>query len=100
MAAKFPPESLPIIQPSNIPLIRIDGLESCFLQDGWVFSRYYVIEPVMDPGGDLSIFRPLVRRLCLSLICSQENQLRMRGQAATILPDHSLKARNSRVLTA
>lgn len=83
MASQFPPSDIPLVDNGHAPLIVIDGLESYIIRnDGYAFSRYYVVEPLVLPNPEFSPFRPMVRRLCLQLMCRIEAQAVMRQQVA------------------
>lgn len=87
MGSQFAPGFAPIVDPGRVPLIRIDGLESYEIRDGWVFSRYFVEKPCVQPVAVLSNHRPRISEICLELICSVEAQLRMRRAIMSLVDD-------------
>lgn len=80
MASQYPRETMPLFDPGNAPTIVIDGLESYLIRGDVAFSRYFVIEPVPQPIANLSPFRPLIRKICLNLVCEVKAQVAMRRQ--------------------
>lgn len=79
MFSKLAAESPPIIDPGNVPFFWVDGLESYEIKGGRVFSRFFMVKPIVQRAVDFSPFRPRVAQICLEMGCSLETQLKMRG---------------------
>lgn len=84
MGLRVPPlDELPFVFDGNIPLIKISGLESYWIDEtGWAHSRYFVVEPLIQREPDFSRWRPFVKRLNLELMVQQRAQDIMRSQVA------------------
>lgn len=93
-------ERLPFVTTGPVPLVKVDGLESYFIRDGVVFSRYFTVEPMLlQRVADFSPFRPLVKRISLQLIVERAVQEEMRRQVMEALRQTAMLATVSAMLT-
>lgn len=74
-------QALPLVNPGNVPLVRINGLADMEVRNGWLWTSYYVLKRIPQRVPDFSEYHPRARFLCLEMLCPLEDYLAMRKVA-------------------